>query len=313
MRLSSQAHFFMLCERIAAVKRVLLQALVGLVLGGLAFVAQAVPVLVDTAWVAQHATDPDMVLVDMSADQGPFKGKVIPGAVKLPYSALVQKDRSGVTLRVSNERLYEVLGILGIDASKHVVAYDDMGGLHAGRLFWELERIGHPRASILDGGIAEWVRQGLKFERTPEVPLRAVYQPNGQGRDNEADLQTVREALGNGSAVLLDVRSQDEYKGVPGRGRSGHIPGARWWPWEQVLQMDKGLTEMDVARVDASLQQVGASKDKLIIAYCRSGHRASRTYATLRRLGFEQVKLYDGSMSEWEKQADAPVKAGMEP
>lgn len=294
-------------------KNLISQALVGLALCGVVFVAKATPVLIDASWVAQHASDPEVVLVDMSEGRGAYRGKVIPGAVKLPYSALVQKGRSGVSLRVSNERLYEVLGILGIDANKHVVAYDDMGGLHAGRLFWELERIGHAKASVLDGGIAAWVRQGLKVERRPAAPIKVAYRPQGQGRDNEADLQTVRDALGNGKAVLLDVRSQDEYKGVPGRGRSGHIPGARWWPWEQVLQMDKGFTARDITTIDASLQQVGATKDKLIIAYCRSGHRASRTYATLRRLGFEQVKLYDGSMSEWTKQADAPMKAGMEP
>lgn len=287
--------------------------LIILMLSCVSWLAHAKAVLVDAGWVADNLKASDVVLVDMSSGQGRFKGRYIPGAVPLPYSALVQKDRRGVSLRVSDERLHQLLGNLGIDAEKHVVIYDDAGGLHAGRLYWELERIGHTRVSVIDGGIVEWLRRGLPSEAIPSKPQQTTYKANGSGRANEADLSAVKAAMGDGKTILLDVRSLDEYRGIGGRSRSGHIPGAQWWPWEQVLQMDQGLTAKDEKMILASLEEVGLTKDKPVIAYCRSAHRASRTYVTLRRLGFENVKLYDGSMSEWGKVKDAPIKRGMEP
>ena len=271
------------------------------------------PALVDADWAKQRLDDPKITLVDMSSGKGPYQGRFIPGAVQLPYSALVQRNAKGVSLRVSNERLYEILGILRINANQHVVIYDETGGLHAGRLYWELERIGHAKVSVLDGGIVEWVRRGLPIERQPAKPVQSTYRANGQGRENEADLQTVKKAMGDGKTVLLDVRSQDEYRGIRGQGRSGHIPGAQWWPWEQVLQAEKGLRARDESTILASLKGVEVTKDMPVIAYCRSGHRASRTYLTLRRLGFENVKLYDGSMSEWARDSSVPIKPGMDP
>lgn len=284
-----------------------------LLLSFVSMLAHAGAVLVDADWLAKKLEDPAIVIVDMAGGQGQFKDRYIPGAVRLPYSALVQRDKRGVSLRVSDERLYQVLGALGIDAGKQVVIYDDMGGLHASRLYWELERMGHAKASVLDGGIVEWLRRGLPVTSALAQPKHVTYKANGAGRANEADLSTVKAAMADGGTLLLDVRSRNEYLGDPGQPRSGHVPGARWWPWEQVLQVDKGLTAKDEKLLLASLEQVGVTKDKPVITYCQSGHRAARAYLTLRRLGFENVKLYDGSMSEWSRVGDVPVKRGMAP
>jgi len=295
------------------VNRVLYCVFSILFLCSLPLLGHSMPALVAADWVKQRLGDPEIILVDMSSGKGPYQGRFIPGAVQLPYSALVQRNGKGISLRVSDQRLHEVLGILGIDANRHVVIYDEMGGLHAGRLYWELERIGHTKVSVLDGGIVEWMRRGLPIERQPAKPQQATYQANGGGRENEADLHVVKKAMGDGKTVLLDVRSEHEYRGMQGQSRSGHIPGAQWWPWEQVLQAEKGLVAKDESTILASLEGIGVTTDMPVIAYCRSGHRASRTYLTLRRLGFENVKLYDGSMAEWSKDGSAPVKSGMKP
>ncbi len=150
--------------------------------------AQATPVYVDAAWLEQRLGDPSIVLVDMATDQTQYQRFHIPGAVYMPFGALVQRQRSGVTLRVPDQRLYQVLGFFGIDADKHVVVYDDMGGLNAGRLFWELERIGHEKVSVLEGGLVDWIQSGRKVESKPNEAKRVTYTPkNGKRPANEAD------------------------------------------------------------------------------------------------------------------------------
>jgi thiosulfate/3-mercaptopyruvate sulfurtransferase len=147
--------------------------------------AQATPVYVDAAWLEQRLDDPSIVLVDMATDQTQYQRFHIPGAVYMPFGALVQRQRSGVTLRVPDQRLYQVLGFFG----------DDMGGLNAGRLFWELERIGHEKVSVLEGGLVDWIQSGRKIEAKPNEAKRVTYTPkSGKGRANEARNTTATRA-----------------------------------------------------------------------------------------------------------------------
>ena len=281
------------------------------VLLGLAWLlpAQAAPVYVDADWLEQRLDDPSIVLIDMATDQTQYQRFHIPGAYYLPFGALVQRQRSGVTLRVPDQRLYQVLGYFGIDADKHVVVYDDMGGLNAGRLFWELERIGHEKVSVLEGGLVDWIQSGREIESKPNEPRRVKYVPKGtDGRTNVADLAAVKAASSEGTAALLDVRTPEEYNCDPRNKRSGHIPGAKLWSWDQAVQFENGFKPAPVPELMASLEATGVTdKSKPVITYCRSGHRASQSYLALRALGFEDVRLYDGSMLEYERDMSAPL------
>ncbi len=274
------------------------------------------PILVDTQWVAEHKDDPNVVLVDMAGDEVQYQRFHIPGAVYLPYGALVQRRKDGVALRVDDPTLTKVLGLTGIERKSHVVIYDDMGGLHAGRLFWELERIGHPRVSVLDGGLVQWILEGRKAVAEPARPARTKYlRENTGGRSNDIDLAAVKKAVAAGAPLLLDVRSEAEYLGNPkSRQRSGHIPGARWWSWDQALDLKRGFRLRDDAALQSSLAARGAGKqDAPVILYCNSGHRAAQTYLTLRHLGYEQVRLYDGSIAEYARDKTAPLVLGRKP
>ena len=113
-------------------------------------VGHASSVMVDTAWLKQHKNDANVVLVDMSGDPQ-YQRFHIPGAIYLGYGNLVEKRKKDkVSVRIPDVRLYKVLGLLGISRDSHVVIYDDMGGLHAGRLYWELERIGPSQSKARD-------------------------------------------------------------------------------------------------------------------------------------------------------------------
>ncbi len=294
--------------------RSLIRGLALLCLAVLWRTSAAGPVFVDADWVSKHIDDPAVVLVDMAADGTQYQRFHLPGAVYLPYQAIVQRRRDGVTLRVDDERLFKILGALGISAQSHVVIYDDIGGLQAGRLFWELERIGHEKVSVLDGGLVQWILDGRKVVATPMIPKPVVYSAKGGGaRNNEASLRAVNAARGDAAAVLLDVRSREEYQGEPrSKRRTGHIPGAKWWPWDGAVAFDNGFRLKSADQLQKSLAAVGIDKkDQAIITYCQTGHRASQTYLTLRGLGYENIRVYDGSMAEYTRDRSAPLKLGL--
>lgn len=289
-------------------------AFFALLLGlGFAAAAPAAPVFVDGAWLEKQLTNSKVVIVDMSEDDNQYLRFHLPGAVRLPYDVLVKERKNDkVKVRLDDADLVRVLGRLGIARDSHVVIYDDIGGLNAARLFWELERIGHRQASVLDGGLVQWILDGRKVVGTSVKRAPTTYQAAAGGRANEAVLADVRTAAA-GQTLLLDVRTEEEYIGEPKQPRTGHIPGARFWPWDLAVDFDRGFARRDEAALKKSLGQVGADPNVPVIAYCRSGHRAAHTYLTLRNLGYDNVKVYANSMNEYAAARDVPLKQGKAP
>ena len=289
-----------------------------LLLFSLSAPALAAPVLVEGRWLETRLDDARIVIVDMSDDDMQYQRFHLPNAVRLPYQALVKprvigdprkEDSPRYPVRLDDKELAGLLGRLGITREKYVVAYDDVGGLNAARLFWELERIGHPRVSVLEGGLVRWVLDGRKVVNAAPKPKPASYVLEAGGRANEASLDDVRAARDKRAALLLDVRTRDEYRGERKDPRSGHIPGARWWEWEQALAPDKGFQLRDEGELRRRLKSAGVTGSKQpVITYCRSGHRAAHTYLTLRSLGFEHVRVYAASMNEYGLLKAEPVK-----
>ncbi len=282
--------------------------------------AFGVSALVDGRWLESRLDDPRFVIIDMSDDGMQYQRFHIPNAVQLPYQALVKarvigdprkEDSPRYPVRLDDRELAGLLGHLGITRDKYVVVYDDVGGLNAARLFWELERIGHPRVSVLEGGLVRWILDGRKVVNSISRPKPVTYTIEGGGRGNEARLDDVRAARDKRAALLLDVRSTEEYRGERKDPRSGHIPGARSWAWDQALALDKGFLLREEGELRRQLKGVGVTNTKQpVITYCRSGHRAAHAYLTLRSLGFENVRVYAASMNEYGLQKTEPVKQG---
>lgn len=271
----------------------------------------AAGILVDGAWLEPRLRDEKLVVVDMTDDDLQHTRYHIPGAVRIAYHDLITpRGPDKPPSRLTDHELFALLGQAGIARDRHVVIYDDMGGLHAGRLFLELERLGHPQVSVLDGGLVKWVLDGRRVDNRAVTPRPVRYVAGEGRRANLASLEEVKQAATR-DTLLLDVRSREEYRGDPKQVRSGHIPGARHWPWEQAIRMDQGFVLRDARELGASLGQFGLRDKKApVVLYCRSGHRAGQTYLTLRQLGFENVRLHTGSMLEYLLDATAPLKRG---
>jgi len=268
--------------------------------------------LVNTDWLAKNLDNDKIVLIDMS-DSLQYQRFHIPGAIHLPYQYLNQSKR-GVSLSIGAKGIIKLLGQIGISQDTHVVAYDDTGGLHATRLLWELEQLGHAKMSLLNGGQVKWIREGRKISFQIPTTKTVKYKAKEISRSRTAILREVAPQSRNKDTFLLDVRTPDEYRGHPKQPRSGHIPGARFWQWDQALDIENGFVLYDTATLKKEMQQIGLSDpEQPVIVYCRSGHRASHTYFTLRQLGFKNVKLYDGSMKEYEQAKTQPLTKGMQP
>ena len=270
--------------------------------------------LVNVSWLEKNLNSPSIRLIDMS-DSTQFQRFHIPNATHLPYAAINTQTKQKVSLSVGKQQLIKILGLLGIQAQHHVVIYDDMGGLHASRLFWELEKIGHKNISILNGGLVKWILAGKKVTASTKNITAVKYIPvNKLGKNNVVTANEIINANFNNQNILLDVRSKDEYVGHPRYPRTGHIPNAKWWEWLRAVNFENAFQIQDKTTIKNELKTLGITKtDTAITLYCQSAHRASHSYFTLRNLGFSNVKIYDGSMSEYSKIKSAPLKKGTNP
>lgn len=271
-------------------------------------IASANNFMVETEWLAAHKNNTDLVLIDMS-DGTQYQRFHIPGAIHLPYQVLNQANKKRVSLSVGTDNIIRFLGLLGIKRDSQVIVYDDMGGLNASRLFWELQRLKHKKIALLNGGLVKWILEGRKVDNIPVEPKPVKYITHT--KPDNSPLATLDDIPD--STTILDVRSQEEYAGHPKQKRSGHIPGARWWSWDSSVDFAKGFQQKPVTNLLDSLKKLGVTdKKQELVVYCRSGHRASQSYFTLRNLGFSNVRLYDASMAEYQ-QSNKPLIKGMKP
>jgi thiosulfate/3-mercaptopyruvate sulfurtransferase len=264
-------------------------------------------VFVTATWLNEHLDDGDVVIVDVR--QPFFYAQAhIPGAVSLPLVLLL----SGTAGVPNAETLAGQLGRAGITRESHVVAYDEGGSSSAARLYWLLTAYGHPRVSVLDGGVTAWRHSGLDWEYVPVAPEPADYPTPQIDAAVLSDAGDVLGSLGADDRVLVDTRSPAEYLGLQATAlRNGHIPGAINIDWSANFRNVDGVALLqDDDSLRALYGTAGLTSDKFITVYCASGMRASQTFAVLRNLGYPRVSIYLPGWNEWGNWADTPVDEG---
>ncbi len=271
-------------------------------------------VLVSTQWVADHLSDPKIRLVEVDVDTSAYDQGHIAGALGWNWQTQLQDlVRRDLVDKAGFERL---LGQSGVTNDTTVILYGDNNNWFAAWAFWQLKYYGHGDARLLNGGRKKWLEE--KRPITTESPR--ITPTTYRAKDPDESIRARRDhvyAVIDRRSVgqLVDVRSPDEFTGKiiapPGMTetaqRGGHIPSAANIPWAQAANEDGTFKSADALR--QLYQGKGVTGENEVIAYCRIGERSSHTWFVLRYLlGYQNVRNYDGSWTEWGNLVGAPIE-----
>jgi thiosulfate/3-mercaptopyruvate sulfurtransferase len=275
--------------------------------------------LVTTDWLAEQVAAgrigaPDgIVLLESDEDVLLYETGHIPGALKIDWHA----DLNDPVSRdyVDGARFAEVLGSRGVRRDTTVVIYGDKSNWWAAYALWVFSLFGHEDVRLLDGGRAKWIAEGRELTR--DVPAATSVDYPVADRDDAPIRAFKDDVLAHIGKPLVDVRSPGEYSGellhmpdYPQEGamRGGHIPGAKSVPWARAANDDGSFKSREDLEA-IYLQEQGLTPSDDVVAYCRIGERSSHTWFVLTHLlGFEAVRNYDGSWTEWGNAVRVPIE-----
>jgi thiosulfate/3-mercaptopyruvate sulfurtransferase len=265
--------------------------------------------LVEPEWLERHLNDPGLRIVAVDVSPAAYGEGHIPGAILWN----VYKDLKDADYRLVDqaaiERLFERSGIT---PESDLVFY----GYAPAMGFWLVRLFGHRRAHILNAGRAGWQREGRPWTAEVTKVECSRYPLSAEHAGIRARQREVEQAIGQSERVILDVRSQEEYRGErfwpsggmePG-GRAGHVPGAAHLPMDGLQDEDGRF--LPLAELRRHFADMDLDQGREIIPYCTIGGRACTTWFVLTELlGQERVRVYDGSWAEWGRMSSSPVES----
>ncbi len=265
------------------------------------------PLIIEPEQLSHCLNRKDLLILDLSK-LASYKQAHIPGAIHLPYQALMAGTNPAPGKLPSIDLINQLFSHIGLTSNHHVIVYDDEGGGWAGRLIWTLDVIGHKQYSYLNGGIHAWVGDNLPTSAKET-------KPNFIAREwliNEepiADKNYILKHLNDDDFIIWDARSASEYSGERALSeRGGHIPGASNYEWTKGMDNTRNLRIRPLNEIKAELNKLGINADKKVVTHCQTHHRSGFTYLLAKALNFKNIKAYPGSWSEWGNDIDAPIE-----
>jgi thiosulfate/3-mercaptopyruvate sulfurtransferase len=274
--------------------------------------------LVSTQWVAEHLNDPALHLVEVDEDSEAYERGHIPGAVAFNWRTDLQDpiERDFVD-RAGFER---VAGARGIGPEDLVVLYGGNNNWFAAYAYWYFRVYGHRNVKLMNGGRKKWELEGRELTDVKPTVEPKTY----TAKEQDTGIRAFRDEVirGAGTIPLVDVRSPEEFIGKLGAPahlpqesaqRKGHIPGAVNVPWSKAANEDGTFKSAEDLR-RLYVEEQNLDPDRETIAYCRIGERSAHTWFVLRELlGFNRVKNYDGSWTEYGSLVGVPIELEYQP
>ncbi|HLY16339.1 MAG TPA: sulfurtransferase [Bryobacteraceae bacterium] len=271
--------------------------------------------LASTDWVAAHASDPGVRVVEVDVDTKAYDEGHVPGAIAWAWnSQLSDTVRRDI---LSKAQFEELMSASGIAPDTTIVIYGDNNNWFAAWAFWQAKIYGHGDVRLMNGGRKKWLAEGRELATGAPKVQAARYTAAEADLSLRAFLPQVQAAVSARAAALVDVRSPQEFTGEilapPGLPetcqRGGHLPGARSIPWGKTCNEDGTFKTADELRALYAGEGIDGSRP--VIAYCRIGERSSHSWFVLKYLlGLDNVTNYDGSWTEWGNLVGAPIERG---
>jgi len=265
--------------------------------------------LVETDWVAAHAGDANVRVVDMRNAATAYPAGHVPGAVYLSPVAIRVADRPPTFLPTPQE-FEALMAKLGIGDATRVVVYDERGGIYAARLWWILNYFGHPNVALMNGGWVKWTAEQRSSEQDTPVPAAARFTARPQPRW-VATAADVVGAIDKPGVKIVDARTAAEIEGKDLRGikRGGFVASSVPVYWEDLLD-----AQTRTFKPADDLKQIYEGRGILasheVIAYCQVGMRASVDLFALHLIGYDKLRNYYGAWEEWGNRDDLPIAKG---
>jgi thiosulfate/3-mercaptopyruvate sulfurtransferase len=271
--------------------------------------------MVSTNWLAEHLDDPGLIVVESDEDVLLYETGHIPDAIKVDWHT----ELNDTTVRdyVGGSAFAALMSAKGIARDDTIVVYGDNSNWWAAYALWVFKLFGHEDVRLLDGGRQKWVAEWRDMTTEPTVRTETNYPV--VDRDDSRIRALIRDTLTHSATgnPLVDVRSPEEFSGerthmadYPQEGvlRGGHIPGATNVPWKRAANED-GTFKTRAELATLYQQELGLSAGDSVVTYCRIGERSSHTWFALTQLlGFENVRNYDGSWTEWGNMVGLPIE-----
>jgi thiosulfate/3-mercaptopyruvate sulfurtransferase len=275
--------------------------------------------LVSTEWLQNHLKDANLVIVDAQTDVYDYLGQHIPGAVHLSDQTLRAPDH-GMPVRYLSPQAVELLFCrVGLRNDVPVVVYTGKGavsgtgdGLGQTMVAYTLARFGQNSIYVLDGGLDKWVAE--KRPVSKEFPQLKEGTFKVSERDCHIAMDQLKELMNRDDVIIIDARGVKAYEGQAVWSKSGHIPGAICLPWRSLMADNNPALLKSDQEIAEILKQHNITPDKTIVTYCGTGREATNPFLLFKcYLGFPNVKLYEGSFTEWSSYPDNPTVVGPNP